>query len=148
MQSDSWRFCYIKLSFISLISSILIQWYVMYAWYGIKNNSQFLVACLLYIIYICGCLGAGRWAVFKTQQVWRQEEGFGKEAKHHSGKYLSELIARYISCLLNFIQIEFFGSHSYGLLPGSLGYLPRCSAHRATPARPRWRIGEWPLAKG
>ncbi len=33
-------------------------------------------------------------------------------------------------------------------IPGSLGYLPRCSAHRATPARPRWRIGEWPLAKG
>ncbi len=26
--------------------------------------------------------------------------------------------------------------------PGSLGYLPRCSAHRATPARPRWRIGK------
>ncbi len=32
--------------------------------------------------------------------------------------------------------------------PGSLGYLPRCSAHRATPAPPRWRIGEWPLVKG
>ncbi len=35
--------------------------------------------------------------------------------------------------------------HSFNdLFPGSLGYLPRCS----TPARPRWRIGEWPLAKG
>ncbi len=26
--------------------------------------------------------------------------------------------------------------------PGSLGYLPRCSAHRATLTRPRWRIGK------
>ncbi len=25
--------------------------------------------------------------------------------------------------------------------PGSLGYLPRCSAHRATPARPQ--VGGW-----
>ncbi len=37
---------------------------------------------------------------------------------------------------------EKLSSHSLNGLLGSLGYLPRCSAHRATPARPRWRIGE------